>query len=184
MQSLLYEVVRRTFFEHGGRHGEADRHLQESLRPVKLQRHLEKQLQGLIDEFVSTAEAGLYLGMGRTAEEESTGVFRYKALLYDMYDMENSDAAAQQVQARLGSMGDLWGCVDRSRANRIARYVAQALDYVPGSRKLRWLLLDIYYEMARAEETLAREQRATIAQMVIDPAGPDESPIDKEIAML
>ena len=114
------------------------------------------------------------------AGKKNLAAFRYKALLYE----KEKVGAEAHIRAQFDKIADLWSCAERKRAHQTAKLVIDALRYAPWNRELRWLLLDIYYDIAVAEKALAQEKHVAVAKLMIEPPGGDKPIIDKEIAVL
>ncbi|MFO0795418.1 MAG: hypothetical protein U0586_15305 [Candidatus Brocadiaceae bacterium] len=113
---------------------------------------------------------------------KADAAFRYKALLYS--------GSGKDVSAQFKKMEDYWTNEERERAFVAANSIRDALVYSPNDNGLRNALLDIYYDIAVAEVSLANERLVAVERCAlgIDVGAPElppgETTISTEISLL
>ena len=134
---------------------------------------------------IDRAQKLLYYEKGDSDEQSEyhreLAAFRYKALLYSR--------SGNAVAAQFNTMNDFWGIEERQRADLAAALVRNALTYAPKNRALWDALLDIYYDIAVAEQTYANQRMVDVAKTRLGtPVGvilpPGEFLITAEIKLL
>lgn len=81
--------------------------------------------------------------------EKAKAAFSYKTLLYSR--------TAAGITPGFSTMASLWNSTTRARARAAADGIAATLRYSPGDQGLRNALLDVLYDIAIAEVSLAKE---------------------------
>lgn len=135
-----------------------------------------------VAETLDRARAALYYDKAPTQEAKDLAAFRYRTLLYEKEMVD----ARTYILAQFDKIGGLWRCAERKRAHQAAQIVIDALRYAPWNRELRWILLDIYYDIAVADKALAQEKHVAVAKLMIKPMSEERRGelIDEEIATL
>lgn len=97
------------------------------------------------------ALAMLYWEYADVAEKDKAA-FIYKYKLY------GRDSAEGKIEAQFSDIGMYWDATRRARAWEAAKLLLDALKYAPWNVKLRWAVLDIYYDIAVADLAAASEK--------------------------
>lgn len=134
-----------------------------------------------IDATLTRARERLYYDQA-PPEHRDQAAFRYRALLYDQEAVD----AETFIRAQFDTIGDFWGASERDRALAAADEIVAAIRYAPWDRNLRNALLDVYYDIAVAEKTLAQNRRVSVAEIMLElePVAPGEFLIDREVEAL
>lgn len=135
---------------------------------------------GFVDEVVSQAREKLYSDKAPTKEARDVAAFRYKALLYSKEEI----GGETHIRAQFAKIGDYWDCAAKVRAWQVLSDLMHALRHAPWSRKLRWAVLDTFYDIAAADKALAQEKHVALAKLAIEERVPGTFVINEEIALL
>lgn len=100
-----------------------------------------------------------YAGKAGLLPEEAA--FRYKNKLY------TAEASATQFKRNQLDLLTMWGDAEKQRAEEAAELLKEAIRFMPNDAGLRWVLLDIYYDTALANQILANEKRAQAYEVAL-----------------
>ena len=114
----------------------------------------------------------LYYEYADSEDERKEAAFAYKAFLYKRENANSESYIRAQIE-----ITDWWDENRNKKASNAAEIIKSALKYRPYDKELRWTLLDIYYDIALANLTLAREKNVEAYKLIlgIDPASTSEN---------
>jgi len=138
---------------------------------------------GFIENSLNTALKMLYYEYAPGSEsEKKEAAFSYRILLYQKKEVD----AKTYITAQFDSISDYWTEAKRNKALEAAEIIKDALKFAHYDKNLRWVLLDIFYDIAVADLAVAKEKIVQTYKysLGISPPSPGELIISKEIDLL